>query len=167
MLPSVNLNRQFCTWNVKIKNVISNVFLSFYRYRKSFQKIVPKMPLLSRHISSQFLCIGNQFLVVRIHDLPTPKTKPRRLSQNSLRGASSKNTRFHPNISLAGHNTPIQLSRKGGIHPNLHGGTHSNSAVAELFPSLSLSYGGRIPFGGRMPVETIIFCGGCTRSGGS
>ena len=82
-------------------------------------------------------------------------------------GVHFTNTRFHPNISLAGHRAPIQLSRKGGIRPNLHGGTHSNSAVAELFPSLSLSFGGRIPFGGRMPVEQITFCGGCTRSGGS
>ena len=150
VLPTVDFNRQFCTRNVKIKNVIPNVFLSFNKYRKSFQKIVPKMPLLSRHISSQFLCIGNQFLVVRIHDLPTPKTNPRRPSIDSLRGAFSKNTRFHPNISLAGHRAPIQLSRKGGIRPNLHGGTHSRSACGAI-PILC-----RYPSG-----DVFLSAGGC------
>ena len=67
-----------------------------------------------------------------------------------------KNTRFHPNISLNGDKAPIQFTRKGGIRPSFNGGTHSRSN-GERFPSLSLSLGGRIPFGGYKPENILLF----------
>ena len=102
-------------------------------FKKSYQRCRSSAVIFRR--SSCALAIS--FLLYEYTRPPTPKTKPRRLSQNSLRGAFLKNTRFHPNISLTGLRqmgaVPLfSCIRKGGIHPSHHEGTHSCSACGAI-----------------------------------
>ena len=68
---------------------------------------------------------------------------------------SYKNTRFHPNFSLVGARggaMPYSVDTKGRYPSEFLRGNLQPLCIAEIFPSLSRPFGGRIPFGGRGPM---------------
>lgn len=66
MLPSVKFYNKSICCDIKIYDVIADLFLSVYRYRQSIQKLIPQPFFFRRHIFSQFLCDTGQFFVILI-----------------------------------------------------------------------------------------------------
>ena len=169
VLPHVNLDRQLRAWDIEVQNIILNVLLSLNGNRQPLQEIIPKMPFLCCHISPKLLRVGHKFFIIRIHTSSTSKTKPRRPSFDSLRGAFYKthgSTRIFHSWARQKRICPIQLSRKGGIRPSFMRG---NSQLLRLrsYSLLCRCPSGDVFLSAGGARGDITSCGGCTRNGGS
>ena len=75
MLPSIYLDDNILTANIKIHNKIPDILLPVYRKRELFQKLIPQLLFFIGHILTKILCVSDKLLIIlQRHYSSIPRT---------------------------------------------------------------------------------------------
>ena len=70
VLSSVDLYCKHVAVNVEVNDIVSNVFLSVYGERKTFQEKIPKLSFCTGHVVAEIFCEGDElFVMIKWHIL--------------------------------------------------------------------------------------------------